>query len=69
MALFGLVREKCTFCRIQIEKGQEFNAQVKVPGYVGTFSKKFCGEEHATAYKKELENRPINATGSGGCCG
>ncbi len=68
MALFGLLKNKCFFCRTPIGKGAEHTANVKVPGYTGTFPKHFCSEEHATAYNKELENRP-KRSGGGGCCG
>ena len=67
MALFGLVKEKCFYCRMPIEKGQEHAANVKVVGYTGTFNKKFCSEGHASAYNNELKNRPKSSGGS--CCG
>lgn len=67
MALFGLMRDKCMYCRKSVEKGHGVTAEVKVPGYVGTFNKMFCSEEHASAYKNELKNAPTKTGGS--CCG
>jgi len=68
MGFFGLTKDRCTYCRMPIEKGSEVNSEVKVPGYVGTFSKKFCSEDHAKAYKNELNNMP-KKSGGGSCCG
>ncbi len=45
MDLFG---KKCMYCREKIEKEHEKFAEVKVQGYVGTFNKPFCSEEHIT---------------------
>lgn len=67
MALFGLIKNKCTYCRSPIENGSEITAQVKVPGYVGTFDRKFCSEDHLKIYNEELRNRPKSKGGS--CCG
>jgi len=66
MALFGLVKDKCFYCRTPIEKGKECESNVKVPGYVGTFSKKFCSKEHASAYNQGTQNMPKSPGGS--CC-
>lgn len=66
MALFGLMKDKCMYCRTPIDKENEVTAEVKVPGYVGTFNKKFCSEEHASTYKNELKNMPKSG---GSCCG
>ncbi|MBR9690683.1 hypothetical protein GOV08_03280 [Candidatus Woesearchaeota archaeon] len=66
MGLFGLVRDKCFYCREPIEKGKEHAADVKVPGYVGTFNKKFCSEEHAETYNDDIQNRPVRS-GGGSC--
>lgn len=62
--VFGLLKEKCEYCREAIEKGKEYKKNVKVPGYVGTFNKSFCSEEHAENYAKEIENIPKKS----GCC-
>lgn len=67
MALFGLVKDKCTYCRSPIDKGSEVVVDVKVPGLVGTFEKKFCSGDHVSAYKNDMKNRPKRS--SGGCCG
>ncbi len=67
MALFGLMRDKCTYCRTPLDKGREVVADVRVPGMVGTFKRKFCSGDHADAYEKELRNRPKRS--GGGCCG
>ncbi len=63
----GLFKKSCTYCREKIEKGKEKFAEVKVSGYVGTFNKPFCNDEHISKYKEEMENRPKGK--GGGCCG
>ncbi|NOZ81355.1 MAG: hypothetical protein GXP63_06820 [DPANN group archaeon] len=65
MALFGLLKERCFYCRRPIERGKEFVTSVMVPGYVGTFQKSFCCEDHATSYVQDIEKKP---KGSGGSC-
>lgn len=67
MALFGLVKDKCVYCRTPMENGYEIMADVKVPGLIGTFEKKFCSAEHVASYKKEIKNRPKRPVSS--CCG
>lgn len=61
----GLFKKRCMYCREKIEKGKEQFAEVKVRGYVGTFNKPFCSEEHIETYEKEIKNAP---KGGGGCC-
>ena len=63
--LFGLIKDKCTYCRTPIERGREFQAAVKVPGMIGTFEKKFCSSDHINAYRKELKDRPKRGAS---CC-
>lgn len=64
----GLFRKKCMYCREKIEKGRETFADVTLIGYVGTFNKPFCSDEHVSKYNEEIKNRPKKAAG-GGCCG
>ncbi len=67
MALFGLIKDKCFYCRNSIQRGEEFDADVKVVGYTGTFSKKFCSKEHVNSYVDEIQKVP-KKSGGGGCC-
>ena len=67
MTLFGLIKDKCFYCRKPINRGDEISSEVKVIGYVGTFKKKFCSEEHITTYNNEIQNKPKGSGGS--CCG
>jgi hypothetical protein len=48
-------------------EGQEKFVEVKVLGYVGTFNKPFCSDEHISKYKKEIRN--IVKRQYGCCCG
>lgn len=63
----NLFKKRCMYCREKIEKGQEKFTEVKVPGYVGTFDKPFCSDEHANSYKKEINEQLKNSKSS--CCG
>jgi len=67
VGLFGLLKEKCVYCREPIEKEKEINAEIKIPGYVGVFKKNFCSQEHINAYKSEVST--VKKTSGGGCCG
>ena len=67
MALFGLLKEKCNYCRKPIEKGKEVSAEIKIPGYTGVFKKDFCSQEHVDAYIKEVNT--VKKTTGGSCCG
>ncbi len=65
----GLFAKKCEYCRTKIEKGKEVKRDVKIPGYIGTYSKNFCCKEHAGKYELEIEEhmkRPRKS--GGGCC-
>lgn len=61
----GLFRKRCVYCREMIEKGHEKFAEVKIIGYVGTFNKPFCCDEHIIAYQEEIKNA---AKKKGSCC-
>jgi len=61
-----LFKKKCEFCRVKIVQNFEVKRSVKVPGYVGTFEKTFCCEDHAKMYEQELGNMATNK--NGGCC-
>jgi len=66
----GLFAKKCGYCREKIVKGKEFKEEVKVPGFIGTHLKNFCGKDHANKYKQELEEHLKKPKKSGGgCCG
>ncbi|MFA4820033.1 MAG: hypothetical protein WC613_03700 [Candidatus Aenigmatarchaeota archaeon] len=64
--MLALFKKKCEFCRVRIAQNSEVKRSVKVPGYVGTFEKAFCCEDHAEMYEQELGNMTTNK--SGGCC-
>ncbi|MBC8500381.1 MAG: hypothetical protein ISS25_03840 [Nanoarchaeota archaeon] len=61
----SLFRKKCMYCREKIDKGQEQFANIKIIGYVGTFNRPFCSEEHINKYNEEIKNRSQK---KGGCC-
>ncbi len=63
----SLFKKRCMYCREKIEKGQEKFAEVKILGYVGTFNKPFCSDEHISKYKEEMKNMPKGKSRS--CCG
>ncbi len=65
--MLAIFRKKCEYCRGKIEPNGVVKRNVKIPGYVGTFEKTFCSEEHADAYEEELENKQ-NASKKCGCC-
>jgi hypothetical protein len=66
----GLFSKKCEYCKMKIEKGKEIKREVKVPGYVGTYPKNFCSEEHVVAYELEVEKYNKKAKkGRKSCCG
>ena len=62
----GLLKSKCGYCKVRIEKGKEFFKDVKVPEFVGTRRKPFCCSEHAENYQKEILEKPKKS--GGGCC-
>lgn len=64
-----LFSKKCEYCRTKIEKGKEIKKDIKIPGYIGTYPKNFCSEEHAKRYEQELEEYTKKPRRSGGCCG
>ena len=66
--MFGLFAKKCMYCNQKIERDKEIKRDVKVVGYVGTFPKNFCSEEHASSYERETEEHLKQSKG-GGCCG
>lgn len=67
--VFGF-RKKCEYCRTRVEKGKEINRNVKVPGFIGTYPRYFCCEEHANNYEKEIEELTKQSKNSGrSCCG
>lgn len=53
------------YCEDKIEKGKEKFAEVKIIGYVGTFKKPFCSDEHISKYKEHVKNMSER---KGGCC-
>ncbi len=61
----GLFKKRCMYCKEKIEKGHEKFADVKVIGYVGTFKKPFCDDDHIIRYNKEVEEMVKNKSG---CC-
>lgn len=63
-----LFRKKCEYCRTKIENDAVVKRNVKIPGYIGTFEKAFCSEEHADAYEEELGSKQNASKGCGGCC-
>lgn len=65
----NLFRRKCEYCGTKIEKGQEHFKEIKIPAYVGTFNKAFCGKEHIEKYEKELEEYMKKPKKNEGCCG
>ncbi|MEW6617732.1 MAG: hypothetical protein AB1333_04960 [Patescibacteria group bacterium] len=65
----GLFAKKCEYCREKIEKGNGVKRDVKIPGYVGTHSKNFCCDEHASKYEQEMEEYLRKPRKSSGCCG
>ncbi len=67
--MLGLFAKKCEYCRGKIEKGREIVRSVKVLGYVGTYPKSFCIEEHANKYVREVESPALPTDKGGGCCG
>ncbi len=69
MPLLGLIKEKCAYCKQRIGKDSEVWRNVKIYGYVGTFRKPFCSEEHADLFEKETREMQRNKKGGGGCCG
>lgn len=66
----GLFKKKCEYCKEKIDKGNEINKEVKIPGFIGTRKKPFCCSEHANNYEKEVEEHLKNSKENGGsCCG
>ena len=63
----GLLKSKCEYCKMKIEKGKEVFKDVKIPEFVGTRKKSFCCSEHAESYQKEILEKPKKS--GGGCCG
>lgn len=61
----SLFKKKCVYCNEKIEKGHEKFVEVKVQGYVGTFNKAFCSDEHISKYKEEIQN---TSKGKSSCC-
>ena len=65
--MLAIFRKKCKYCRGKIESNDVVKRNVKVPGYIGTFEKTFCSEEHADMYEQETEAK--QSTGKKcGCC-
>ncbi|MEK6887642.1 MAG: hypothetical protein AABX14_01725 [Candidatus Aenigmatarchaeota archaeon] len=62
--MLSLFKKKCEFCRVKLDVA--IKRSVKVPGYIGTFEKTFCCEEHAEMYEQELGNKAANK--SCRCC-
>ena len=67
MPFFGLVKNKCFYCRNPIEKNGEVLSDVKILGYNGTYRKKFCSEEHVSLYHSEIREASNKHNGKG-CC-
>ena len=65
MDLFG---KKCEYCRTKIEKEKEIVRNVKVLGYIGTYPKNFCSNEHAEKYEQELKESLKGSKAKRGCC-
>ncbi len=66
----GLFKKKCEYCKVKINKSEEIFKSVKVPGFIGTYPKYFCCEEHVAKYEEEVEEYLKNSKGKGGnCCG
>ena len=55
-----LFAKKCEYCKIKITKGKEIKKEVKVPGYLGTYPKHFCCDEHVDKYEKVVKERIKN---------
>lgn len=61
----SLFRKRCMYCREKIENGQEEFAEIKIIGYVGSFKKPFCCEEHISKYKEQVKDMSKR---KGSCC-
>lgn len=56
--MFNLFKEKCTVCKMELKKGEQ---------YPEGFGKKFCSEECREEFRKKIEKERSNHSG-GGCC-
>lgn len=51
----GWFSKECEYCKVKLEKGSEFSADVKVPEFKGFKEMPFCSCEHAEKYVLEVK--------------
>lgn len=67
MKMFNLFGKKCEYCKVKINKGDEVEKEVIIPGFTGAHLKNFCSSEHANKYEKEAKESIKKRRRS--CCG